>query len=294
MPKPLLSLARLDGKRAIITGANSGLGFETAVALSALGAEVLLAVRNTAAGEDAATRIRLAQPDATVAVAHLDLADLSSVRAFSASQAEESVDILVNNAGIMAPPFSLSVDGIEAQMATNHMGHFALTAGLLPRLIRTPEARVVSLSSVAHRRGSFSSASVDEVRGTANGYSAWTRYGTTKLACLMFALELDRRSKAAGSSLISVAAHPGWASTNLQKGGNERANFLAQSAATGARSQILAAAAAGLSGGEFIGPRLEIWGTPRVFTGIAPAYDEAMADALWASTEELAGTTFAF
>jgi hypothetical protein len=110
----------------------------------------------------------------------------------------------------------------------------------------------------------------------------------------MFALELDRRSKAAGSSLISVAAHPGWASTNLQKGGNERANFLAQSAATGARSQILAAATPGLSGGEFIGPRLEIWGTPRVFTGIAPAYDEAIADALWASTEELAGTTFAF
>ena len=293
MLKPLLSLTRLDGKRAIITGANSGLGFETALILSALGAEVVVAVRNTAAGNDAAERIRALQPDARLTVAPLDLADLSSVWAFCASQAEESVDILVNNAGIMAPPFSLSVDGIEAQMATNHVGHFALTAGLISGLTRRPGARVVSLSSVAHRRGSFATASVDEVRGTANGYSAWTRYGTTKLACLMFALELDRRAKAAGASLVSVAAHPGWASTNLQKKGNEWANFLAQSAATGARSQILAAVSPGLSGGEFIGPRREIWGNPRVFTGIAPAYDEAMAARLWASTEELAGTSLA-
>lgn len=109
----------------------------------------------------------------------------------------------------------------------------------------------------------------------------------------MFALELDRRAKAAGLSIVSVAAHPGWASTNLQKSGNERANFLAQSAATGARSQVLAAASTGLTGGEFIGPRLEIWGTPRVFTGVARAYDETLADTLWASTEELTGTTFA-
>jgi NAD(P)-dependent dehydrogenase (short-subunit alcohol dehydrogenase family) len=293
MPKPLLDLPRLDDKRAIVTGANSGLGFETALALSSLGAEVVLAVRNTAAGHEAADRIRGSQPDAHLTVAQLDLADLSSVHTFSATQATTSVDILVNNAGIMAPPFSRSVDGIEAQMATNHIGHFALTAGLLPSLVADQGARIVSLSSVAHRRGKFLTASADEVRGTEDGYSAWNRYGATKLACLMFALELDRRASAAGLPIVSVAAHPGWASTNLQKDGNERGNFLAQSAATGARSQILAAVSTGLTGGEFIGPRLEMWGTPRVFRGIAPAYNEAMADALWASSEELAGTTLA-
>ncbi|GAB2829443.1 oxidoreductase [Alpinimonas psychrophila] len=293
MPKPLLDLPRLDGKRAIITGANSGLGFETALVLSALGAEVTLAVRNTVAGAAAVDRIRTHQPDARLAVEPLDLADLASVRAFTAAQTDTPLDILINNAGIMAPPFSLSVDGIESQMATNHVGHFALTAGLLPALLRGSGGRVVSLSSVAHRRGSFTTASVDEVRGTDIGYSAWNRYGTTKLACLMFALELDRRAKAANIPIVSVAAHPGWASTNLQKGGNERANFLAQSAATGARSQILASTSLGLSGGEFIGPRLEIWGKPRIFTGMPRAYDESLADALWASTEELMGTTFA-
>jgi NAD(P)-dependent dehydrogenase (short-subunit alcohol dehydrogenase family) len=154
-------------------------------------------------------------------------------------------------------------------------------------------ARVVSLSSMAHRRGKFLTAGVDEVRGAPEGYSAWNRYGTTKLACLMFALELDRRVKASGLPIVSVAAHPGWASTNLQKDGNERANFLAQSAATGARSQILAAASSGFIGGEFIGPRLEVWGTPRLGKGIAPAYNETVADNLWASSEELSGTTFA-
>lgn len=126
MPKPLLPLSRLDGQRAIVTGANSGLGYETALALSALGAEVVLAVRNTTAGNDPADRIRILQPDARLTVAQLDLADLSSVRAFSASQTTTPLDILVNNAGIMAPPFSLSADGIEAQMATNHVGVDAL------------------------------------------------------------------------------------------------------------------------------------------------------------------------
>jgi NAD(P)-dependent dehydrogenase (short-subunit alcohol dehydrogenase family) len=293
MPKPLLTLARLDGKRAIVTGANSGLGFETALALSALGAEVVLAVRNTAAGTEAAAKIRAHQPDARLSVSSLDLANLASVRDFVAEQNAQPIDVLVNNAGIMAPPFSVSVDGIEAQMATNHVGHFALTAGLLPALVRGEGARVVSLSSVAHRRGKFTTGSVEEVRGVDAPYAAWNRYGATKLACLMFALELDRRAKKAGLPIVSVAAHPGWASTNLQKDGNERGNFLAQSAATGARSQILAAAADGFTGGEFIGPRLEIWGTPRVFRGIAPAYDEVMAATLWRSTEELSGTTFA-
>lgn len=293
MPKPLLDLPRLDGKRAVVTGANSGLGFQTALKLSALGAEVVLAVRNVDAGASAVNRIHASLPKARLTVAHLDLADLASVRAFSDSQATTSIDILVNNAGIMVPPFSRSVDGIESQMATNHIGHFALTAGLFSALVADQGARVVSLSSVAHRRGKFISADVEEVRGTDVGYSAWTRYGTTKLACLMFAIELDRRVKALGLPIVSVAAHPGWASTNLQKDGNERANFLAQSAATGARSQILAAASTGFVGGEFIGPRLEAWGTPRIFRGIAPAYDETLADRLWASSEELSGTTFA-
>lgn len=293
MPKPLLPLERLDGQRAIVTGANSGLGYETALALSGLGAEILLAVRNTDAGNAAAQKIRSIHPDARLTVSFLDLADLTSVRNFVAAEVEHPLDILVNNAGIMAPPFLRSVDGIESQMAANYVSHFALTAGLFPTLVQGQGARVVSLSSVAHRRGKFATASVEEVRGTEANYSAWNRYGATKLACLMFALELDRRVKKAGLPLVSVAAHPGWASTNLQKGGNERGNFLAQSAATGARSQVIAAASAGLTGGEFIGPRLEIWGTPRVFTGIPLAYDETLAATLWRSTEEITGTTFA-
>ncbi len=293
MPKPLRALSRLDGKRAIITGANSGLGFETALALSGLGAEVLLAVRNTAAGNEAADRIRAIHPDARLSVAHINLAELASVREFAGAQVTAPLDILVNNAGIMAPPFSRSLDGIEAQMATNYASHFVLTARLFPALAKASQARVVSLSSMAHRRGKFATASVDEVRGTDVGYSAWNRYGATKLACLMFALELDRRIRAAGLPIISVAAHPGWAKTNLQKGGSERGNFLAQSAATGARSQIIAAASDRIAGGEFIGPRLEAWGTPRVFRGISAAYDEVLAANLWRSTEEITGTAFA-
>ena len=293
MPKPLLPLARLDGQRAIVTGANSGLGFETTLALSALGADVVLAVRNTAAGQDAADKIRALHPEARLTVSFLDLADLASVSNFIFGEAGNPLDILVNNAGIMAPPFSRSVDGIESQMAANYVGHFALTAGLFPSLVQGTGGRVVSLSSVAHRRGKFETGSVDELRGTETNYSAWSRYGTTKLACLMFAFELDRRAKKGGLPVVSVAAHPGWASTNLQKGGNTRGNFLAQSATTGARSQIIAAASHAVTGGEFVGPRLEIWGTPRVLRGIPLAYDETLAANLWRSAEKITGTTIA-
>jgi len=285
-------MTNLSGKKAIVTGANSGLGFQTALELARQGARVVLAVRNLEAGAVAVAKIQAQAPDAKLEVAHLDLSSLESVSAFAAQQAAEPLDILVNNAGIMGPAFAWSKDGIESQMATNHIGHFALTAGLLPALSKVSGARVVSLSSVYHRRGKFADGSVAELRGTETGYDRWARYGQTKLACLMFALELDRRVKIAGLDLVSVAAHPGWAATGLQKGDDARGNGLAQSAAVGARSQIMAATDATVVGGSFVGPRLEIWGKPRVFTGAKHAYDQQMWASLWAASEELSGVKF--
>jgi nucleoside-diphosphate-sugar epimerase len=285
-------MTNLSGKKAIVTGANSGLGYQTALELARRGAQVVLAVRNLEAGEAAATKIMAATPEGAVSVAHLDLSSLDSVSAFEAKHAADPLDILVNNAGIMGPAFAWSKDGIESQMATNHIGHFALTAGLLPALCQVAGARVVSLSSVYHRRGKFAEGSVAELRGAETGYDRWARYGQTKLACLMFALELDRRVKLAGLDLVSVAAHPGWAATGLQKGDDARGNGLAQSAAVGARSQIMAATETTVVGGSLVGPRLEIWGKPRVFTGAKHAYDKQMWASVWASSEELAGVKF--
>ncbi len=285
-------MTNLSGKKAIVTGANSGLGYQTALELARRGAQVVLAVRNLEAGEASVAKILTAVPEATVSVAHLDLSSLESVSNFSAQQAGEPLDILVNNAGIMGPAFAWSKDGIESQMATNHIGHFALTAGLMPALGQVAGARVVSLSSVYHRRGKFADGSATELRGTETGYDRWARYGQTKLACLMFALELDKRVKTAGMDLVSVAAHPGWAATGLQKGDDARGNGLAQSAAVGARSQIMAATDSTVSGGSFVGPRLEIWGKPRVFTGAKHAYDQQMWSSLWVASEELSGVKF--
>jgi NAD(P)-dependent dehydrogenase (short-subunit alcohol dehydrogenase family) len=203
---------------ALVTGANSGLGYETALALAAAGAEVILAVRNLAAGGHAADRIRSARPDARLRVEPLDLADLASVAAFSEARLFEgrAIDILVNNAGVMAPPRREStVDGFERQFGTNHLGHFALTARLMPLLTT---ARVVSVASLAHRRGGLNFEDLQSERG----YDPFAAYAQSKLANLMFALELDRRARAAGSSLVSVAAHPGLAATNIIDNGLAR------------------------------------------------------------------------
>ena len=199
------------GRRAIVTGANSGIGLIAARELARHGAAVVLACRNAAKGEAALAEVRAAAPDADVTLAALDLADLASVRAFAGARTDP-VDLLVNNAGLMAPPRGTTKDGFELQLGTNHLGHFALTGLLLDRLLAGDAPRVVSLSSNAHRMGKID---FDDLQGERR-YFRWTAYGQSKLANLLFMRELDRRARAAGLPLASVAAHPGYTATNLQ------------------------------------------------------------------------------
>ncbi len=286
----------LSGKFAVVTGANSGIGLEAARELARAGAQVVLASRNVAKGESAAAEIgdgaRFEQ---------LDLASLDSVRAF-ADKVSGPIDVLVNNAGVMAPPHRLTADGFESQIGTNHLGHFALTGLLLPKLLAAPQPRVVTLSSGAHLIGTIH---FDDLQGERR-YNNWLWYGQSKLANLMFALELDRRARAAGSKLISAAAHPGYAATNLQFAGPaawyEKGimgltnRVVAQSAQMGALPTLYAATKPDLAGGSFVGPDgfLQQRGYPHLVTAKKSAYDEDVARRLWEVSEELTGVRYPF
>jgi NAD(P)-dependent dehydrogenase (short-subunit alcohol dehydrogenase family) len=286
-----------SGKVIVVTGANSGLGLSTARELARAGAEVVLAVRNVEKGEQAKAEIggnsRLEQ---------LDLADLANVRAFAERFSGDPVDVLINNAGVMAPPRRVTADGFESQFGTNHLGHFALTGLLLPKLLAAPAPRVVTLSSGAHRIGTIH---FDDLQGERR-YNNWLWYGQSKLANLMFAVELDRRARAAGSKLISAAAHPGYAATNLQFAGPaawyEKGimaitnRVVAQSGDMGALPSLYAATVPDLAGGSFVGPDgfLEQRGHPHLVTGKKSAYDEDAARRLWEVSEELTGVRYSF
>ena len=293
------------GRLAIVTGANSGVGFEAAKALAERGAEVILAVRRPDAGQAAAERIRAAAPEAVARVEPLDLASQVSVAAFTDRRLREGrpIDILLNNAGVMAiPRRRLSPDGHELQMATNYLGHFALTARLSP-LLTAGRARTVQLSSVAHRwvRPDWSDLNAER------GYKAWEVYGRTKLAMLMFALELDRRSRASGWGVTSVAAHPGFARTELIANGPARrpggravsklievaSGFVSHSAESGARP-LLMAATTDTAGGAYFGPQnlREHRGPPGAARIEPYAEDAASARALWDATERLLDLRF--
>ena len=256
----------LAGVRAVVTGANSGLGFHTTLELARHGASVVLAVRDEARGADAVERVLRQVPGARLEVRDLDLADLSSVRAFGAAT-EGPVDLLVNNAGVMAVPHRRTADGFELQFGTNHLGHFALTGLLLPALragsLLGGPARVVTLSSMIHRRGRLDR---DDLMGE-RSYSKWAAYGQSKLANLLFMRELQRRADAAGVPLLSLGAHPGYAATNLQlagprmRGSRAREVFsrlgnmiVAQPAARGAWPTLRAATDPGARGGDYYGP----------------------------------------
>ncbi|MEO7979827.1 MAG: SDR family NAD(P)-dependent oxidoreductase, partial [Sporichthyaceae bacterium] len=196
----------LSGRRAVVTGATSGLGLETARVLALHGAEVVMTARDAARGDEAVRRVRAAAPGAAVVAGTLDLADLDSVRAFAADQ--PPLDLLVNNAGVMAlPGREVTLDGFERQVGTNHLGHFALTGLLLPALLARPGARVVTVSSMVHWSGVMT---VDDLLSERQ-YDPWQAYARSKLANLLFVRELDRRARAAGADLVSVAAHPGYA-----------------------------------------------------------------------------------
>ena len=295
----------LSGRTAIVTGANSGLGQVTARELARAGAAVIVACRNTAKGETAATAIRDAiGPDADVAVARLDLAELASVREFAdrVSAEHDRVDLLINNAGVMAPPRRLTVDGFESQLAINHLGHFALTGRLLARLLAAPAPRVVTVSSHMHRLGTIRFDDPQFERG----YNNWRAYGQSKLANLMFCFELDRRAAAAGVALTSVAAHPGYAATNLQFAGPQKRlerivmgvgnHVIAQSAEMGALPSLYAATVPDLPGGSFVGPDgfMENRGHPRVVTAAGKAYQPEAWGRLWELSERLTDVGYEF
>lgn len=302
----------LSGKLAIITGANSGLGFRLARRLSAAGADVIMAIRNRAKGEAAVEEIRTAVPDAKLTIKALDLSSLASVAALGEQLMADGrpIDLLINNAGVMTPPERVTTaDGFELQFGSNHLGHFALTAHLLPLLRAAQRARVVSLSSLAARRGRIHFDDLQFERS----YAPMTAYGQSKLAVLMFARELDRRSRAAGWGIISNAAHPGLTKTNLQIAGPSHgrdkpalmerlyktswrfAPFLWQEIEEGILPALYAAATPQADGGAFYGPRgrYEVaGGGVREAKVPAAARNDADSKRLWEVSEQLTGVSY--
>jgi NAD(P)-dependent dehydrogenase (short-subunit alcohol dehydrogenase family) len=295
------------GRRAVVTGATGGLGYETAQALAGAGAEVVLAGRDPAKGAAALARILDRHPGARVRFAPLDLASLGSVAACAADLAarDEPVDLLVNNAGVMAlPARRTTADGFELQFGTNYLGHFALTARLLPLLHRASRPRVVNVSSIVHHRGAIA---FDDLQAK-RAYVPWGAYAQSKLAMLIFARELQRRSEAQGWGLTSLAAHPGWARTDLFANGPGAAGgwalrrslmrlampFLSQSAAAGALPILFAATASGVVPGGYYGSVgfRELKGPPGLAAVAAEACDPAVAARLWEVSEALTGVRF--
>ena len=294
----------LSGRLAIITGATGGLGLETALVLAGKGAEVVLAARNPAKGAEAERLIRSRHPDAAVRFELLDLASLASVRAFAERHLATGrpIDILIDNAGVMAlPTRQTTVDGFEMQFGTNYLSHFALVGRLLPLLIGA-KARVAQLSSVAHRSGHIR---LDDLNYQTH-YSPWSVYQQSKLAMLMFALELQRRSDAHGWGLTSVAAHPGFARTDLianghagkpglfARGARLLEAVLCHSAADGALPILMAATLPDPTPGGYYGPTgfQEMKGPPGVAAIKRQAKDADVARALWAESERLTGVTY--
>ena len=294
------------GRVAIVTGANSGIGLETARVLARRGARVVLACRNPEKARAAEREVAAAAPDPGAVVAMpLDLADLGSVAAFAEAfrKKHARLDLLVNNAGVMAIPLRRTADGFEMQFGTNHLGHFALTGRLLDLLLATPGARVVTVSSNAHRIGRIDFANLSAERS----YHPWRAYGQSKLANLLFTFELQRRLARRGAGVIAVAAHPGYAATRLQEASARESGsrfmerlmklgnrLLAQDAASGALPSLYAATAPDVRGGDYYGAGswFEMRGHPRKVGTSARARDERTAERLWSVSEELTGVRY--
>ena len=295
----------LSGKTIIVTGGNSGIGYEAAQQLARKGSYVVLACRDMEKARAAIASITAAHREASLAALPLDLASLASIRSFaSAFLAQHSaLHVLCNNAGVMALPYRKTVDGFEMQFGTNHLGHFALTGLLLERLLATPGARVVNVSSGAHRMGAIR---FDDLHWE-RGYRKWAAYGQSKLANLLFTYELQRKLAAGNANLISVACHPGYAATNLQLAGPRMAGatfmeslsqlanrYVAQSAAMGALPTLHAATAPDVRGGDYIGPAGlgEMWGHPKKVQSNRRSHDTAVAAKLWEISEQLTGVRY--
>jgi NAD(P)-dependent dehydrogenase (short-subunit alcohol dehydrogenase family) len=295
----------LTGKHAIVTGANSGIGLVTAQELARRGARVELACRSVDRGEAAARSLREQVPSAEVTVGRLDLGSLASVRSYAERWAGEhdALDILVNNAGLMALPRQVTEDGFETQLGVNHLGHFALTARLFPRLSRAPAGRVVTVSSLVHRRGRLV---LDDLMGERR-YDKWAAYGQSKLANLLFTFELARRLEARRSKVASLAAHPGYSATELQRKGPEAEGsrigltimrvgnaLFAQTAEKGALPTLRAATDPGAKNGDYFGPGgpFEVAGAPVKVGSSRDARDPSLGTALWEASERLVGERF--
>ncbi|MFD0417847.1 oxidoreductase [Streptomyces sp. NPDC127108] len=295
-----------EGRVAVVTGANSGIGYVTARELARRGARVVLACRSAERGGDAARRLSVDVPDADVEFRGLDLGDLGSVREFAEGFERDRggrLDLLVNNAGVMALPYRRTADGFETQFGVNHLGHFALTGLLLPRLLETPGARVVTVSSMAHALADIDIGDLNsELR-----YRRWPAYARSKSANLLFVHELARRLAESGADVVAAAAHPGYAATNLQATGPRMAGrrateaFMAvvnrivgQSAETGALPTLYAATAPGVRPDSFTGPRFLAWrGAPARSPRAGRTRDDVASERLWAASEVLTGVTYA-
>jgi NAD(P)-dependent dehydrogenase (short-subunit alcohol dehydrogenase family) len=299
------SVAEQSGKTFVITGGNSGIGYEAALVLAKKNAHVILACRSPQRAGDALASIRSAVPNANVEAMRLDLASLKSVRTFAEEllAKQKKLDGLVNNAGLMALPYTKTEDGFEMQLGTNHLGHFALTGLVLPLLLKTPGARVVNVASQAHRMGKIH---FDDLHGE-RWYERWTWYGQSKLANLLFTNELARRLQQKNANVLVTAAHPGYSSTALQTKGAEMENakfsasiftlgnrLFAQTATMGAMPTLRALADRGASTGDYFGPNGigELAGPP-VRVGMSKrAKNEADAKRLWELSEKLTGVSF--
>ena len=291
-----------SGRVAIVTGSNTGLGYDTARVLAARGASVVMAVRDTAKGDAAAARIRQLSPGAVVAVHKLDLGSLASVRTAGAelAAAYPRIDLLINNAGVMYPPKQTTADGFELQFGTNHLGHFALTGLLLGNLLNVDGSRVVVVSSIAHNiRAKIDFA---DLQWETRRYDRVASYGQSKLANLMFAYDLQRRLAAAKAKTIAVGAHPGVAATELVRhvpgaslpGVNWLSGRLLNTSELGALPTLRAATDPAVQGGQYYGPDgfRELRGYPELVTSSAQSHDTAIQERLWSVSEELTGVTY--
>lgn len=285
------------GRTAVVTGANTGLGCETAAALAAKGAHVVLAVRNLDKGKKAAALITKSIPGASVALQELDLASLESIRAAAEQlcSQRDHIDLLINNAGVMFTPKSTTTDGFELQFGTNHLGHFALTGLLLDRLLPVPGSRVVTVSSGAHRIGRIR---FDDIQWE-RSYNRAGAYGQSKLANLLFTYELQRRLSR--TNTIAAAAHPGVSSTELTRDWPRWMRVVtgpfeltSQNAAMGALPTLRAATAAGVLGGQYFGPGgfAELRGYPKVVASNDRSHDVDVQKQLWERSEELTGVVY--
>jgi NAD(P)-dependent dehydrogenase (short-subunit alcohol dehydrogenase family) len=304
------SVMDMKSRRIIITGANSGLGKESALALAKQGAQIVLAVRDVNKAQVVKELILKQTPDAQVEIAQLDLMDSDSIKKFAAIQSQKPIDVLLNNAGIMAVPYERTKDGFESQMGTNHLGHFLLTQLLFEAISKGNNPRIINVASSAHRLGKLKTGDKNELNVSPEKYSPWTVYGNSKLVNLLFTKELARRLKLINSNIITAVAHPGYANTNLQlvaatkKSGKAKNVELAitkvmnailgQSAAQGALPQIAACSWQNIHSGDYLGPRglLEARGKPKKVKMNKLAQDSELAKRVWRASEELTGVTF--